>query len=47
MWKSGQCHKNFDELVVDGNVRGWFQVGVPLEVVKLPLLQLLCDVRTR
>ena len=42
---SGQRRDKFDEVVVDGNAKGWFVVGD--EVVMLPNLQLLCDVRTR
>jgi len=42
---SGQRRDKFDEVVVDGNAKGWFVVGD--KVVMLPNLQLLRDVRTR
>ena len=44
---SGQRRDNFDEIVKDGNDKGWFLVGVPPQVVKLRPLQLLRDVKTR
>jgi len=42
---SGQRRDRFNEVVVDGNAKGWFIVGN--KVVVLPHLQLLRDVPTR
>jgi hypothetical protein len=45
MWSSGQHRDKFNEVIIDGNAKGWFVVGN--KVIKLPSLQLLCDVQTR
>jgi hypothetical protein len=44
---SGQRRDRFEEVIRDGNEKGWFMAGQPPEVVKLPHLQLLRDVKTR
>ena|SRR6266481_117012 len=44
---SGQRHNLFDDIVRDGNEKGWLQVGNPPRPIQLPLVQLLCDVATR
>jgi hypothetical protein len=44
---SGQRRDAFDDLIKDGNTKGWFQSGDPPESVTLRPLQLLCDVKTR
>jgi hypothetical protein len=44
---SGQRRDDFDELIRDGNEKGWFRVGNPAQVVQLAEQQLLHDVRTR
>ena len=48
---SGTRRDAFDEVIKNGNDRGWFKVGAPPErplvVVKIKSLQLLRDVRTR
>jgi hypothetical protein len=37
----------FDEMIKNGNDRGWFKAGQPPKVVKIKPLQLLRDVHTR
>jgi hypothetical protein len=44
---SGQRRDSFDELIRDGNERGWFEGGNPPTIIQLKHLQLLRDVRTR
>ena len=44
---SGKRREAFDEVVRDGNRKGWFKAGQPLKTVLLKELQLLQDVRTR
>ena len=44
---SGQQRDLFDDIVRDGNEKGWFQVGNPPRGIRLPLVQLLRDVATR
>ena len=44
---SGQRHDLFDNIVRDGNEKGWFQVRNPPRPIQLPLVQLLRDVATR
>ena len=44
---SGQRRDLFDDIVQDGNVKGWFQAGTPPEHIQLPLVQLLRDMITR
>ena len=44
---SGQRRDTFADLIIDGNAKGWFRAGIPPVVIKLPPLQLLCDVRTQ
>jgi hypothetical protein len=44
---SGQCLDYFAELICDGNEKGWFTAPAnPDKIIKVPQLQLLCDVRT-
>ena len=38
------CRDAFDEVIKNGNDRGWFKTGQPLAVVKIKALQLLQDV---
>jgi hypothetical protein len=44
---SGIRREAFDELIVNGNSKGWFKAGEPPTTVQLKQLQLLRDVRTR
>lgn len=44
---SGMRRDAFEEVIKDGNKRGWFKAGRPLKVVQIKPLQLLRDVRTR
>jgi hypothetical protein len=44
---SGMRREAFDEVIKNGNDRGWFKRGQPLTVVKIKPRQLLRDVRTR
>jgi hypothetical protein len=44
---SGMRQDTFDEVVKNGNERGWFKSGRPPVAVKIKSLQLLRDVRTR
>jgi hypothetical protein len=37
----------FDDLITNGNAKGWFRQGQPPRVVQVPHLQLLRDVQTR
>jgi hypothetical protein len=43
----GQWRDLFDDIVRDGNDKGWFRAGTPPKPVKLPSVQLLRDVVTR
>jgi hypothetical protein len=43
---SGKHWENFEEVIRDGNRKGWFKVGHPPKVVLLKELQLLQDIRT-
>ncbi|KIK79312.1 hypothetical protein PAXRUDRAFT_44975, partial [Paxillus rubicundulus Ve08.2h10] len=42
---SGQCWTNFWQTILSGNEQEWF-VNDTGDIVKLPVVQLLCDVRT-
>ena len=44
---SGSCRDAFDEVIKDGNAKGWFKEGRPPKIVKVKQLQLLRDVCTR
>lgn len=44
---SGMRRDAFDEVIMNGNERGWFKSGQPPVIVKIKSLQLLRDVRTR
>jgi len=44
---SGQRCDLFDDIVGNGNEKGWFQAGNPPRPIQLPLVQLLRDVATR
>ena len=44
---SGSRRDAFDEVIVRGNVKGWFKQGKPPRIVQVKPLQLLRDVRTR
>lgn len=44
---SGKRRDDFDDLISNGNAKGWFQVGDPPIIVRVPPLQLLRDVKTR
>jgi hypothetical protein len=44
---SGMRRDAFDEVIVNGNSKGWFKEGQPPKIVQLKKLQLLRDVRTR
>ena len=44
---SGLRRDAFDEVISNGNEKGWFKQGQPPKVVTVPHLQLLRDVRTR
>ena len=44
---SGQRRDGFDELIREGNKKGWFEGGNPPTTIQLKHLQLLHDVRTR
>src|SRR5713226_4581775 len=44
---SGTRRDAFNEVITNGNDKGWFKTGQPLAVVKIKALQLLRDVRTR
>jgi hypothetical protein len=44
---SGQRRALFDDIIRDGNVKGWFTVGNPPVPAKLRQVQLLRDVKTR
>jgi hypothetical protein len=44
---SGMRRDAFDELIVNGNAKGWFKEGEPPKTVQLHILQLLRDVQTR
>jgi hypothetical protein len=43
---SGLRQDAFDEVIVNGNEKGWFKQGRPPKVVIVPCQQLLRDVRT-
>lgn len=44
---SGMRRDAFDDVITNGNSKGWFKAGQPLKIVQLKRLQLLRDVRTR
>jgi hypothetical protein len=44
---SGMRREAFEEVIRNGNDRGWFKEGQPPKAVKIKSLQLLRDVRTR
>jgi len=44
---SGQRRDAFNDIIKDGNTKGWFRVGDPPQVIQLRPLQLLHDVKTR
>ena len=44
---SGQHREAFDEVITNGNAKGWFKQGEPPIIVQVKPLQLLQDVRTR
>jgi len=44
---SDKRREAFDEVVRDGNRKGWFKAGQPPKAVLLKELQLLRDVRTQ
>jgi hypothetical protein len=44
---SGMRRDAFDEVIVNGNSKGWFKEGKPPKIIQLKKLQLLRDVRTR
>jgi hypothetical protein len=44
---SGLRRDAFDEVIKNGNDKGWFKEGRPLKIVKVKQQQLLRDVRTR
>ena len=44
---SGMRRDAFDDVITNGNSKGWFKAGQPLKVVQLKRLQLLRDVQTR
>ena len=44
---SGQRREAFNDLITNGNEKGWFQQGDPPESVKIRHRQLLRDVQTR
>jgi len=37
----------FDDVIINGNAKGWFQQGGPPEPMKVGHLQLLHDIQTR
>ena len=47
IWNTGQQCNAFNDLVRDGNGKGWFAVGDPPVCTELPLWQLLHDIATR
>jgi hypothetical protein len=44
---SGMRRDAFDEVITNGNSKGWFKAGQPPKIIQLKRLQLLRDVRTR
>lgn len=44
---SGMRREAFDEVVANGNAKGWFKAGRPPVTITIKPLQLLRDVRTR
>jgi hypothetical protein len=44
---SGMCRDAFEEVIVNGNAKGWFKSGKPPKTIQVKKLQLLQDVRTR
>ena len=45
---SGSWHDHFDNIICDGNAKGWFKLPEDAKIpIILPQLQLLCDVKTR
>ena len=47
LWNSGQRRDLFDDIIQDGNEKGWFEVGDPPVPVQLRPVQLLHDMITR
>jgi hypothetical protein len=45
IWASGQRRDDFDDMIENGNAKGWFVIDG--DVVEVPHLQLLRDVKTR
>lgn len=44
---SGMRHDAFEDIILNGNTKGWFIQGQPPKAVQLKKLQLLCGVCTR
>ena len=44
---SGMRRDAFDDVITNGNSKGWFKAGQPLKVIQLKILQLLQAVQTR
>ena len=45
---SGMHHDGFKEVIVNGNIKGWFKIiGPPPQTIQVQPLQLLRDVQTR
>jgi hypothetical protein len=44
---SGMRREAFEEVIVNGNTKGWFKSGQPPKTIQIKNLQLLRDVRTR
>ena len=47
IWASGMRRDAFDDVIKNGNKKGWFQQGQPLKPVQVQHQQLLHDVQTR
>lgn len=47
IWGSGMRRDAFEELIGNGNSKGWFKSGQPPKVVQVESLQLLRGVQTR
>lgn len=43
---SGKCQDAFQDLIRDGNVKGWFQAGQPPKPIKVKQLELLWHIHT-
>jgi hypothetical protein len=45
---SGQQHNNFDEIISNGNAKGWFKEPKDAnKIIKIPQVQLLHDMKVR